>query len=106
MADANRSEVESSSFITRIVIEWSEVSCKCCDELKLELTKTLLELKSVLEIIKILQEDDNTKWTGYNRNSVDESKPNQNDFLMQNSEMEGEWTVVNSNTYKTQEDLL
>jgi hypothetical protein len=82
------------------VSERSEVSCKCCDELELELTRTLLELKSALEIIKILQEDDNTKWTGCNRKSVDESKSNQSNFLMQNREMERDWTVVSSNRYK------
>jgi hypothetical protein len=100
MADSTGSEAECSSFITRIVTEWSEVSCKCCDELKHELTNTLSEMKTALKIIKILQEDDNTKWTGCNRKSVDESKSNQKEFLMHNNEMEGEWTVVKSNRYK------
>ncbi|MDR0288737.1 MAG: SGNH/GDSL hydrolase family protein [Rickettsiales bacterium] len=68
----------------------------CCDELKLELTRTLLELKSALEIIKILQEDESTKRTGGGRKSADESKLNLKDILMQNSEMEGEWTTVDS----------
>jgi len=37
----------------------------CFDELKLELERTLLELKSALEIIKILQEDDSAKRTEF-----------------------------------------
>jgi hypothetical protein len=66
----------------------------CCDELKVELEKTLLELESAREIIKILQEDDSAKRTEYVWGSVEGSKSNQNDFTVQNSEMEGEWTVV------------
>jgi len=68
----------------------------CCDELKVELEKTLLELESAREIIKILQEDDSAKRTEYVWGSVEGSKSNQNDFTVQNSEMEGEWTVVES----------
>jgi hypothetical protein len=63
MVDSTGSEAECSSCITRIVTEQNEVSCKCCDDLKHELTKTLSELKTALEIIKILQEDDNTMCT-------------------------------------------
>jgi hypothetical protein len=60
----------------------------------------LPQLKTALEIIKILQENDNAMWTGCNRKNVDESKSNQKEFLMHNTEMEGEWTVVKSNRYK------
>jgi len=66
----------------------------CCDELKLELERTLLELKSALEIIKILQEGDSAKRIEYDWGSVEGLKSNQNNFTVQNSEMEGEWTVV------------
>jgi hypothetical protein len=99
MADGTTSEFEGSSFIPIIVTERSEESCKCCHELKLESTRTLFELKSVLKTIKILQ-DDNAKWTGCKHKSADELKSNQNDPLVQNNEMEGEWMVVISNRYK------
>jgi hypothetical protein len=72
----------------------------CCDELKFELTRTLSELKSALEIIKILQEDVSAKWIGHDRKSVDVFKSNQNDIVMQNCEMEGKWTVVDSYRYR------
>ena len=85
-----------SAFIPTLVTERSEISCTCCDELKLELERTLLELKSALEIIKILQEDDSAKRTGHDRGSVEGTKSNSNDLIVQNSEMEGEWTVVES----------
>jgi hypothetical protein len=80
------------------VTERSEESCNCCDELKLQLIRTLLELKSALETIKILQDDDNGKWTGCKQENVAES--NQNDALIQNNEIEGEWTVISSDRYK------
>jgi hypothetical protein len=32
----------------------SDIVCKCCEKLKLELKKTLLELSSAQEIIKLL----------------------------------------------------
>jgi hypothetical protein len=72
----------------------------CCDKLKLELTITRSELKSALEIIKILQEDDSTKWIGHDRKSVDVFKSNQNDIAMQNCVTEGEWTVVDTYRYR------
>jgi hypothetical protein len=56
MADDTGSDIECSAFITTLVTERSEVSCMCCDELKIELTRTLSELKSALEIIKIKSE--------------------------------------------------
>jgi hypothetical protein len=66
----------------------------CCNELKLELERTLVELKSALDIIKILQEGDSAKRSEYDWGSVEGSKSNQNEFTVQNSETEGEWTVV------------
>jgi hypothetical protein len=54
MVDGTTSEFECSSFIPRTVTESSEESCKCCDELKLESTRMLLELKSALVTIKLL----------------------------------------------------
>jgi len=88
------------------VTERSEVRCVCCDELKLELTRTLSELKSALEIIKILQEDNSTKWIGCGWQSVVESKTNQNDNWTQNNENEGKWTVVESYRHRNSRKLV
>jgi hypothetical protein len=35
----------------------SEVKCACCDNLKLELQKTLIELSSAQKIIELVQEE-------------------------------------------------
>ena len=94
MADYTVYDDKCSTSIPKFVTERSEISCMCCDELKLELERTLLELKSALEIIKILQEGDSAKWTEHDGDSIEGSKLNQNDSIVQNREMEGEWTVV------------
>jgi hypothetical protein len=72
MVDASVGVFHCSSFIPRIVTERSEESRNCYDELKLQLIRTLLERKSGLETIKMLQEDDNGKWTGCKHESVAE----------------------------------
>ena len=96
LVDGTGCDDKCSAFIPTLVTERSEISCMCCDELKLELERTLLELKSALEIIKILQEDESAKRTEFVEESLEGSKlkSNQNDSIVQNSEMEGEWTVV------------
>jgi hypothetical protein len=78
----------------------------CYDELKLEITRTLSELKSVLEIIKILQEDNSTNWTGCGWQSGVESKINQSNNWTQNKENEGKWTVVESYRHRNSRKLV
>jgi hypothetical protein len=39
--------------------ETSEVSCACCDKFKIELQKTLIQLRSAQKIIELLQEEIN-----------------------------------------------
>jgi hypothetical protein len=61
MADRTASNVDDASVFVSNTSETSEITCACCDKLKIELQKTLEELKSAQKIVELLQEEVNLK---------------------------------------------
>jgi hypothetical protein len=73
--------------------------CECCKELKLELGRTLLELSSAQEIIKLLQEERNLKWC----ERTSEGKSYHEEIPTRIEGMKGKedtWTQVNKGRHK------
>jgi hypothetical protein len=59
MVDYTVANVDDTPIFTNNSSETREVMCACCDKFKVELQKTLIELKLVQKIIELLQEEIN-----------------------------------------------
>jgi hypothetical protein len=79
--------------------ESSEVTCICCVKLKLELEKTLSELKSMQKIVELLQEEIKLN-TCHQSAGTDANYLHRNGNSTQMVDNEG-WTVVRSKHQKT-----
>jgi hypothetical protein len=98
MVMATVCEVPCSSVLNGAVEERSETACENCEELRLELQKILLELSSALTIIKLLQEDENSKHPM--RESTNGQKPDQDAILARDDGKQGTWILADSGRYK------